>query len=172
MGNDKISLSDLAGLLDAIADAARQGRCTPDEAVRKAGDVLAGSARDCRNAYPIGDLAGRMRRLRARRNEILGAPLFKDPAWDMLLELFAAHDKGDDMSVTSLCYASGVPLTTALRYLTRMEQHGLITREGDPADLRRCYVRATPKAVTGIIDAGNALVETVRLADTFGRDEA
>jgi hypothetical protein len=33
----------------------------------------------------------------------------------MLLELFAAHESGRCVSISSLCYASGVPPTTALR---------------------------------------------------------
>ena len=98
-----------------------------------------------------------------RRNEIVGAPLFRDAAWDMLLELYVAHERQQDLSVSSLCYASGVPQTTALRQLTRLEKFGLITREGDKTDNRRWFVRPTGKAIAGIGTIAGMLVDHVEL---------
>jgi DNA-binding MarR family transcriptional regulator len=89
----------------------------------------------------------RMRRIRLRRNSLVEASLFRDPAWDMLLELYTAHRKGKQLSASSLCYSSGVPLSTALRQLKRLEGYGLITRSGDLQDNRRCIVQPTGKAI-------------------------
>ena len=61
----------------------------------------------------------------------------------MLLELFVAHQGGRQVSVESLCHASGVPATTALRHLSLLEKHGLITRDGDAQDNRRWFIRPT-----------------------------
>jgi DNA-binding MarR family transcriptional regulator len=88
----------------------------------------------------------RMRRIRLRRNSLVEASIFRDPAWDMLLELYAADHKGKQLSVSSLSYGSGVPLSTALRQLNRLESHGLITRSGDRSDNRRSIAQPTDKA--------------------------
>jgi hypothetical protein len=77
---------------------------------------------------------------RAKRSEALGGKLFADPAWDMLLELFAAAFAGQRVSVTALCIAANVPATTALRWLKILEGEGLAVRSDDPLDGRRSFV--------------------------------
>lgn len=44
---------------------------------------------------------------RQLRAQVFPAELFSDPAWDMLLDLTAAHAEHKRVSVTSLCIASG-----------------------------------------------------------------
>ena len=39
-----------------------------------------------------GRLARRLLEARRKREEMLGADLFRDPAWDILLDLFLAHE--------------------------------------------------------------------------------
>ena len=77
---------------------------------------------------------------RAKRSKALGGNLFADPAWDMLLELYAATLGGQRVSVTSLCIAANVPATTALRWLKILEGEGLAVRNDDPLDGRRSFV--------------------------------
>lgn len=92
------------------------------------------------------------RYLRARRmrERLLPAELFADPAWDMLLDLYASELEGHEVSITSACIASAVPATTALRWLGRIEELGLIERKDDQADSRRTFVRLTTTAKSGI----------------------
>ena len=45
------------------------------------------------------------------------------------------------LPVTSACIGAAVPVTTALRWLTVLEDKGLIVRENDAADARRVFVR-------------------------------
>ena len=80
--------------------------------------------------------------LRARRlrDGFFGAGLFEDPAWDMLLDLFAAELEGGRVSVSSLCIAAAVAPTTALRWIGRLVTEGLIERRPDPRDRRRAFV--------------------------------
>ena len=52
---------------------------------------------------------------RRMRNEVFGDNLFGEPAWDMLLDLYASHLEQKRVSVSSLQIASAVPGTTALR---------------------------------------------------------
>lgn len=85
-----------------------------------------------------------LQRVRGHRNERLGVDLFRDPAWDMLLELAAANLSDQPVSVSSLCFASGVPATTALRYIDRMVEEGLVVRIGDDGDHRRVLIRIAP----------------------------
>lgn len=84
------------------------------------------------------------RQLRAR---FLDGDLFADPAWDMLLDLTAARVEHVRVSVTSLCIASGVPPTTALRWISQMTDSGLLERIEDETDRRRAFIQLTEKAV-------------------------
>ncbi|MXP27457.1 hypothetical protein GRI58_01300 [Porphyrobacter algicida] len=52
---------------------------------------------------------------RRLRDELLGAELFADPAWDMLLDLTAARAEHKRVSASTLCIAAAVPATMALR---------------------------------------------------------
>lgn len=87
--------------------------------------------------------------LKARklRHRVIGAGLFADPAWDMLLELYAAEIGQRKISVSSLCLASGSPGTTAMRHIGRICSQGLVSRERDPLDGRRWFVRLTPEGI-------------------------
>lgn len=69
--------------------------------------------------------------------------LFSDPAWDMLLDLTYARLAGKRVSVSSLCIASRVPATTALRRIGDLVSEGLATRVRDEADGRRVFVQLT-----------------------------
>jgi DNA-binding MarR family transcriptional regulator len=87
---------------------------------------------------------------RQARTRFFDAELFGDPAWDMLLDLTAAHGEGAQVSVTSLCIAAGVPTTTALRWLTQMVESGLFVRVPDPADRRRAFIALSEKALAAM----------------------
>lgn len=85
----------------------------------------------------------RQRQLRARFFE---GDLFADPAWEMLLDLTAARVEHVRVSVTSLCVASGMPPTTALRWIGQMTDAGLLQRVDDETDRRRAFITLTDKA--------------------------
>ncbi|MFB0610866.1 winged helix DNA-binding protein [Aurantiacibacter poecillastricola] len=89
----------------------------------------------------------RQRRIRAR---FFDENLFADPAWDMLLDLTAARVEHARVSVTSLCLASGVPPTTALRWIGQMTEAGLFERVEDDTDRRRAFVRLSDAAADGM----------------------
>ncbi|MFL6753354.1 MAG: MarR family transcriptional regulator [Sphingomicrobium sp.] len=85
----------------------------------------------------------RSRRLRDRFFE---ASLFADPAWDILLELYAAELGQYQVSVSSLCIGAAVPPTTALRWIKTLEQKGLLVRRADPHDGRRIFMEISAEA--------------------------
>jgi hypothetical protein len=89
----------------------------------------------------------RARRLRA---DYFRADLFADPAWDMLLDLMAARLEGKKVAVSSLCIAAAVPMTTALRWIAMLTEHGLLVRVADPDDGRRAYVELADAAARAL----------------------
>jgi hypothetical protein len=87
---------------------------------------------------------------RNSRAEIFGTDIFRDPAWDMLLDLYVNRDENRETSVSSLCIAAGVPATTGLRYIAEMEANGFLSRRKDKRDARRVLIDADPLAMTGV----------------------
>lgn len=103
--------------------------------------------RSARVPLPDPKLVRRIIRQRQMRARFLDGDLFADPAWDMLLDLTAARAEQTRVSVTSLCIASGVPPTTALRWIGQMTEAGLLQRVEDETDRRRAFITLTEKAV-------------------------
>lgn len=99
-----------------------------------------------RPPLPDPRLVRRMIAQRQARARYLPEVVFADPAWDMLLDLTAARAEHERVSVTSLCIASGVPATTALRWINQLEEAGLVERVADDIDRRRAFVALTDKA--------------------------
>ena len=89
-------------------------------------------------------------RARRMRGQFFGSELFADPAWDMLLDLFAAGLERRRVSVSSLCIAAAVPPTTALRWIGTLHEAGLFERQADPSDRRRAYIGLSPKGTEGM----------------------
>jgi hypothetical protein len=104
--------------------------------------VLAG-----RPSLPDPRLVRRIIRQRQLRARFFDAELFADPAWDMLLDLTAARVEHARVSVTSLCIASAVPPTTALRWIGQMTEAGLLQRVEDETDRRRVFITLSEPAV-------------------------
>lgn len=102
--------------------------------------------RAARPPLPDPRLVRRIIRQRQLRARFFDGELFGDPAWDMLLDLTAARVEHQRVSVTSLCIASGVPPTTALRWIGQMVEAGLFQRIEDEADRRRAFIQLTDKA--------------------------
>lgn len=102
--------------------------------------------RASRPPLPDARLVRRIIRQRQLRARFFDADLFADPAWDMLLDLTAARAEHTRVSVTSLCIASGVPPTTALRWIGQMTAAGLFERVEDDADRRRAFIALTDTA--------------------------
>lgn len=79
-----------------------------------------------------------------------GEVLFEDPAWDILLDLFAAELEGRQVSVSSLCIAAGVAPTTALRWIAKMTELDMLIRHPDPDDKRRAFMTLAPRTSTAM----------------------
>lgn len=102
--------------------------------------------RQPRAALPDPRLVRRLIRQRQLRSQFFDPELFADPAWDMLLDLTAARAEHRRISVTSLCIASGVPSSTALRWISILVEGGLAERIEDDTDKRRAFITLTDRA--------------------------
>jgi DNA-binding MarR family transcriptional regulator len=88
--------------------------------------------------------------MRSARRKFLPAHLFADPAWDMLLDLYLSDIVSQRVSISSLCIASNVPATTALRWITSLQAEGLVERAGDPRDSRRYFMSLSEKGMAAM----------------------
>jgi hypothetical protein len=95
-------------------------------------------------------LAEAIYRGRNRRALFLPDCLFSEPAWDMLLDLFARDGRGQNTSTTSICLAGHAPMTTGLRHMQILEAAGLIERRRAPHDQRLTLVGLTPAGVAAM----------------------
>lgn len=94
----------------------------------------------CRN------IAVNLYRLRRKRDTLFKTGLFSDPAWDLLLDLYAAEMTQKKICITSACIAAGVPASTGLRWITILIQNGYVERYDDPVDSRRSLLSLTATA--------------------------
>lgn len=102
--------------------------------------------------------------LRRKRDAVVNhKTLFGEPAWDILLDLFIADSRGVDIQVSSVCLDAGVPSTTILRWIARLEREALVYRIADSGDARRRYVRLT--------DQGKDMMHAVLIAMGSGLRE-
>jgi DNA-binding response OmpR family regulator len=99
------------------------------------------------------------RRYRLARERVMGSTFCDEPGWNMLMELMHARLSGQQVPVSALCAASGVPQTSALRRLSQLMSDGYVVKERDPNDARRIWVALTERAL-GMVDriANNASV--------------
>jgi CheY-like chemotaxis protein len=138
----------IIALMDVSAEGAARLRELSEEAGRIAHALAALSE------YPLdqgrGDTAvdaptiRAMIRARRARAQFFPAELFADPAWDMLLDLFAARLEGRSVAVSSLCIAAAVPSTTGLRWIKTLTDLSLFVRVADPNDRRRVFIELAP----------------------------
>jgi DNA-binding MarR family transcriptional regulator len=92
-------------------------------------------------------LAKRIHAFRQKRNAFFEPEIFGEPAWDILLSLYMAAIEGYRMKVSAVCNESGVPCTTALRWVETLRELGLITKRRNPLDARSSFLELTPKGL-------------------------
>lgn len=88
-------------------------------------------------------LIRRVQKARNVRATFFGENLFADPAWDILLELYACELGQQRLSLSNASAAAGVPATTALRWIQMLVQRNFVARENDPLDARRVWISLT-----------------------------
>jgi DNA-binding MarR family transcriptional regulator len=141
-GELRLQLRDLGSYLMALADGETAGE--PLEHLR-----AIPMTKGLRSSVHLDDtprlrtLALSEYRRRQSRAEHFDGGLFAEPAWDILLDLFVANIDGIRVSITSACLATSCPPTTALRWVTVLEDQELVARAGDAKDQRRSWLHLT-----------------------------
>lgn len=110
------------------------------------------NARGADISVDVLELARRLYAERRMRGRFFPEALFADPAWDMLLDLYIARHERRVISTTSACIGAAVPATTALRWITRLEKAGLVTRRPGSPDERLVVVELTEAAAETMTD--------------------
>lgn len=145
-------INNMAARLDSLAppldDAAEGKGAFRLESPRQSFSAQMGDrlVRLTKTPLPEPRMVRRIIHQRQMRGKFFNPELFADPAWDMLLDLTAARAEQIRVSVTSLCIASGVPPTTALRWIGQLSEAGLVERLEDESDRRRAFIALTDKA--------------------------
>jgi DNA-binding MarR family transcriptional regulator len=85
--------------------------------------------------------------VRSERSALFDGDLFGEASWDIMLSLYISQRQGYRMKVSSVCHESGVPETTALRWLDRLVQLGLARKSRNPYDSRSNFVELTDGAL-------------------------
>jgi hypothetical protein len=137
----------LDGLLRAMADVkpARAGE-TP-----VAASALAAARRALRNL--------------CERQRTFDGTISGDPAWNILLDLFIAHEEGRNVSIPSICEASNVAEGVILRCIAHLVEAGLVARQPHAADPNSIYLVLTAEARRRMCDY------FTRTEGAGGRDE-
>lgn len=72
--------------------------------------------------------------VRRARESILGWNLFSDPAWDVLLELYAAQFANRTASASELASVIGAPRSVIARWITTLVDAGLVAPAGEQTE--------------------------------------
>ena len=134
-------------------DGRRASRMSDDlavltERIARLSDTLGKASPEDRRPEAIADkdIAATLRQIissRSLRARYFPNQLFADPAWDILLDLTRARLDNQQVSVSSVCIAASVPMSTALRWVKQMTEAGLLKRWTDPKDRRRDLIALT-----------------------------
>lgn len=92
----------------------------------------------------------RLIRERKMREKFFADARFGEPAWDILLDLTLAWLEDHNVATSSVAIASGVPMSTAMRWVGEMVEAGLIDRWSDPNDGRRNFVQISRLSQTAM----------------------
>jgi len=69
-----------------------------------------------------------------------GSGLFADSCWNMCLDTYICDLKGKKITVSSIAHGSGIPMTTAMRYINVMAEEGLLHKTPNPSDNRMIFL--------------------------------
>lgn len=95
----------------------------------------------------LGALARGLYDKRRARDDLFEPGLFAEPAWGILLDLFALEQEGRPATLAMVAAGASIPMETALRFVEHLVGAGLVCRE--PAG-------ATPWAFLQLTDEGRA----------------
>lgn len=84
--------------------------------------------------------------LHRSRAAVFRSHLFSDPAWDLLLQLYAAELDHRDCSLSELIEAVAMPKSVVARWITALVDAGLVVSNGNPQKADCLSISITPDA--------------------------
>jgi DNA-binding MarR family transcriptional regulator len=94
----------------------------------------------------------RARSIRQLRKSIFGAEFFSGPPWDILLLLFESHACQRRDTVCNVYDDTEIAPATALRWINKLSQAGLVRLRDDPLDGRRRFVELSNCGVAALTE--------------------
>lgn len=89
---------------------------------------------------------------RKRYSRFFPKVIFRDSAWDMVLELFLAEREDRPVCVKQLMAATNESCTAAIRRIDQLEEISILARSPDPRDHRRVLVSLTERGRLAITE--------------------
>ncbi len=77
-----------------------------------------------------------LERCRQERDSFFAADLSGEPGWSLLLDLFIVQGEGLAVTTSGACFGAGIPQTTGIRWLEKLDLAGLIERTPHAHDSR------------------------------------
>lgn len=137
-----MKISDLSALVDRrhhmLKVAAQTGLPNSEDPSLRPNDVLVTMARNDLNA-------------RQRKKKIFSeSEIFGEPAFEILLHTYVADAERRTLAATELCSSASVPISIGTRYISILEQQGLLSRHPSMTDFRTTIVSITHLGIAKI----------------------
>lgn len=91
------------------------------------------------------DDVARILRARARRRDFFKASLFSEPAWDILLILYAKHLTQEPVSLADVAVETGTPVSTVRRWIRVLEDEDLASASQEGEEPQQQRIVLSPK---------------------------
>ena len=128
---------DILAMADEVeAEAMKMVGSTADDIPSKADQNVRTKAR-------FVEIAKSQYHSRRVRERFFEKKIFGEPAWDMLLELYASELNDEKISTSNLILSSSSPSSTALRWIKHLEDGGLVFKQSSHIDGRVQYQKIT-----------------------------
>lgn len=93
----------------------------------------------------------------------LNPELFANPALNILLDLYVNRSEGRSVTTSAACTVSGVPTTTALRWINALAKRGMVVKHGMPSDKRFTFLELSEETAQSLDSLLGVILD--RLAD-------
>ena len=79
-----------------------------------------------------------------------GGGLFSDACWIMCLDVYIWNLNQELITISSIAHSSGIPMTTAMRYINVMVEQGHLVKTPNPIDNRMFFVSMSADTIERI----------------------
>lgn len=149
--------SEAARLIKLLLKRIDEPNSRLQEEVRSIDAILSSPSRIA-NRKTLIELARHTFMARRARSRFIGGAMFGEPAWDMLLALYVT-ESSSRQTITRLTELSGVPATTALRWIEHLISQGFARRRPHITDGRVTFIEISDKGRNSLDAYFSAMLE-------------